>query len=1194
MWEVFRFEARYLARSPLFLILAVMFFLLAFLIMASEDVSLGGLGSNTNLNAAWAIVYTQFFFSIIGMFAAIAIVANSITRDHEQKTAELFFCTGITPRQFLLGRFSAGMVFGILVGAAAILGTLVASLMPWLDAGRIGPFSILPYLYSLVVVTAPNLFLMSAIFFSVAALTRSMLGAFVGAVGFLVAYVMINSLVDPELIDVYAILDPFGSTAFGEVSRYWTVYERNFNLVPVEGALLTNRLLWLSAGILALSLTSLRYTFSLDDSAFKRKRKAKETEAPPGLKEVNAVSSFGSATVRAQFFSQVKTDVLAIVRSVPFWAILGFATLNVWGGFGSITSFYGTELLPTTSSMLRAIGGAYLFFVLLIIIYYSGEVVYRERSTQVSNVIDATPYPNGVMVAAKVVALWFVVAMLMAFGMLAGIVKQVSEGYTNIELGLYLYGLFFVQGGFFFLLATFAVFIQVMAGNRWSGMAGMLLAFLTFQALPSIGFEHGLYSFGTPNAPHSDMNQYGHFVQPLFTFTAYWAVFCGLLMLLTHLWFVRGQPDGFAERISLAKARLSRGVVSTGGVLSVVFVALGCWIFYNTNVVNTYVVADQVEALQARYEKTYKPLELSTLPEVIAVDVEVDLYPEERRLESVGTAVLWNKSDEVIEDLLISTHPRVQVKTMGIEGSSLASQEPEIGAYNFKFETAMQPGERRNLSWDLTWRHNGFSNPGSSLPGGGDNRVVANGTFVNNLEIMPAPGYNSGMELTNPNQRREHGLEPIQRLPKIGDPKWLNRSQLGLSERSAFRVVFSTSADQVAIAPGYQVGEVIERGGRRIYTYEMDEKIWPFFSFVSARYAVARDKWKDVNIEIYHHPEHDYNVEPMIRGTQKSLDYFTQAFSPYQYRQFRILEFPRYATFAQSFPNTIPFSEAIGFVADLRDENALDSVFYVTAHEMAHQWWGHQVAGARMQGMTVIVETLAQYSALMVMEKEYGKDKMRRFLRYELDRYLQARGGELIEELPLVLSENQAYIHYQKGSLVMYALKDLIGEDKINLALRNFLAKYAYGTGPFPTTLDMLAEFRRVAGNEHQEMITDLFEKITLFDLAVEEASYTEVEDGFEIRITPSARKLYADGQGLEAEANLSAHIDVGIFPEPEQELDDYLLPEPLYFERHRITSDTKEIIIRVSELPHKVGIDPYNKLIDRNPEDNLRTLKRS
>ena len=640
MWEVFKFEARYLARSPLFLTLAIAFFVLAFLLMASEDINLGGLGNNINLNAAWGIVFTQFFFSVIGMFAAIAIVANSITRDYELKTAELFFATGITPKQFLFGRFSAGVVFGIAVGGAALLGTLLASLMPWLDSERLGPFTITPYIYALFVITGPNLFLMSALFFSIAALTRSMLGAFVGAVGFIVAYLVVSSLADPELIHIYALLDPFGSTAFMEVSRYWTVHERNFDLVPVEGQFLWNRLLWVGLGVVSLGLTAWKYTFSLDSSPFRRSKAAAKEDPTPLPKQVHVQQIFSKATHRAQFVSQVRMDVNAIYRSIPFWAIVGFAAINVWGSFGSVTMFYGTELLPTTSSMLRAIGGGYLFFILLIIIYYSGEVVYRERQTDVSHVLDATPYPSGVMAAAKVVALWFVITMLLLFGLFTGVIKQLSEGYTNLELGLYLYSLFFVQGGFFYLLAVLAVFVQVMAGNKWIGMVGMLVVFISFQTLPSIGFEHVLYNFGTPNAPHSDMNQYGHFVQPLVVVSVYWALFCGLLMLATHLWFVRGTPDGVGERWRIAKSRFSLNLATSGTLLVLAMAGLGSWIFYNTNILNTYRVADDIEALQADYEKRYKSFELQTVPEVISVDSFVDLFPHERRMESRGSATL--------------------------------------------------------------------------------------------------------------------------------------------------------------------------------------------------------------------------------------------------------------------------------------------------------------------------------------------------------------------------------------------------------------------------------------------------------------------------------------------------------------------------------------------------------------------------
>ena len=1190
MLEVFKFECRYQLRSPLFLTLSSVFFLLAFLLMASENISLGGVGNATNLNAAWTIVFTQFFFSMIGMLAAISIVSQAITRDYELQTAEILFSTGVSEKGFLLGRYAAGCLFGTLVGVSAILGTMFATFMPWLDQERVGAFSLDPYLYSLFIVTIPNFFFTSALFFTVAALTRSMIAAFASAVGFFVLNIVIGALADPEDIQIYALFDPFGSTAFSEVSRYWTVFERNTELVPIAGNMLANRLLFVGVGIFALVMTVWRYRFTLNASPFARwRRKTKQDPAPAVISDV-------TVTVRPsswlQFKRQLRTDMQGIFKSVPFYAVLGFALINVWGGFSFATGAFGIDLFPTTSAIIRVVAGAYSIFVLMIVIYYSGELVHRERQTGVSEVMDAMPFANGVMITSKIVALWLIIFALYAVAALAGILMQLFSGYTNLELDLYAGGLFGIQASQFYSLAVLAVFVQVLAGNKWFGMALMLVVFILFASMGSFGFEHALYNFGIPGGMpiHSDMNGYGHYLTPYYALAGYWSAFCVLLVIVAHVFYQRGRVVGLGERVSVAKGRLSQSVVFAAGAATVAFVAIGVWVFYNTNIINTYIIADEVELRQANYEKAYKQYELMDHLEPIAVDTEVDLFPDDRRIDSRGTIKLVNVLDTPIDELFISTHLRLSVNELVVPGAERIEHNPEMGVHRYRFASPIQPGQELDMTFDATWDHEGFENFNVNSTVGSYNRVVENGTFVNNTEIFPTIGYNRGLELGDPNERREYGLEPIVRLPKIDDPDWINRSQLGFTRRTDFRTRFSTSADQIAVAPGYLVGEVEESEGRRIYTYEMDAPIWPFFSFTSARYEVARDNWNDVVIEVYHHPEHDYNVESMIRGTKKSLAYFSEHFSPYQYRQFRILEFPRYASFAQAFPNTIPFSEAIGFVADLTDEHALDMVFYVTAHEAAHQWWGHQVAGAQVQGMTVIVETLAQYSALMVMEDEYGKDKMRRFLRYELDNYLGARGSEQIEELPLVLSENQAYIHYRKGSLVMYALQDLIGEDRVNLSLRNFLDKFAYGTGPFPTARDLVAEFRAVAGPEHQELITDLFENITLYDFGVEEVAITERDGGYEVKFSTTAKKYYAEGDGRETETEMDTWVDIAVFPEDVEELEDYQLPQPIFIEKRRVTGG-EEVVLFVEEKPHRVGIDPYNKLIDRNPENNLKLI---
>jgi ABC-2 type transport system permease protein len=306
----------------------------------------------------------------------------------------------------------------------------------------------------------------------------------------------------------------------------------------------------------------------------------------------------------------------------------------------------------------------------------------------------------------------------------------------------------------------------------------------------------------------------------------------------------------------------------------------------------------------------------------------------------------------------------------------------------------------------------------------------------------------------------------------------------------------------------------------------------------------------------------------------------------------RILEFPAYESFAQSFPNTIPYSESIGFVADI-EEDDVDYVFYVTAHEVAHQWWAHQVMGANTQGGSVVVETLAQYSALMVMEQRYGPQVMRRFLKYELDNYLRNRGSERIAEMPLMRVENQGYIHYRKGSLVMYALKDYLGEDTVNRALRKLIDNHAYHYAPYTTSLDLIRYLREEAGTEEQQsLITDLFERIVLFDLQVEETTVSENPDGsFEVEIKVAARKFEADGEGRETELPLDLSIDVGAFSKNPDEAKPGEEPE-IYLEKHRIDQPETVITLMLDEKPTHVGIDPYNKLVDRNSEDNVKSTR--
>jgi aminopeptidase N len=320
-----------------------------------------------------------------------------------------------------------------------------------------------------------------------------------------------------------------------------------------------------------------------------------------------------------------------------------------------------------------------------------------------------------------------------------------------------------------------------------------------------------------------------------------------------------------------------------------------------------------------------------------------------------------------------------------------------------------------------------------------------------------------------------------------------------------------------------------------------------------------------------------------------SLDYYRANFGPFQFDHLRVVEFPGYASFAQSFAGTLPYSESIGFLADNSDRQEIDYVTYVTAHEVGHQYWAHQVISADMQGGTVLVETMAQYSAMMVMKKRYGEDKMRRFLKYELDNYLRSRGGEAIEELPLERVENQGYIHYRKGALVMYLLADRLGEDRVNAMLRDLINRYRFKSQPYPRSVDLVDGLKSIArDNAERQLVADLFERITVYDLKAKDAVITKLPDGrWQTKLTVTATKNYADGKGKETTAPLRDSIDVGVFA-ARPGIGAFSKADVDLIERRPVTTGTQVITLVTKRKPAFAGVDPYNKYVDRNSDDNV------
>jgi hypothetical protein len=617
----------------------------------------------------------------------------------------------------------------------------------------------------------------------------------------------------------------------------------------------------------------------------------------------------------------------------------------------------------------------------------------------------------------------------------------------------------------------------------------------------------------------------------------------------------------------------------------ILWVITGGFVFYNTKVINHFDPPKTAQEKQVDYEKNYKRYEKVIQPRIVDIKYKIDLFPEERKMDATGNYVLKNKSTTAIDSLFFTIPVGMDV-TIDIPGSKLLLDDKELNFRIYTLPSPLQPGDSFAMSFHSIYDAKGFENEVS------ETQIVQDGSFFNNSDFSPQLGYDPQKEMLDKNKRKKCGLPEKERMPPLKrdcTSDCMDTYIGGYTDWTQAETIMSTSDNQIAVAPGSLVKDWKE-GNRHYYDYKLDHYSLGFFSFISASYEVARSKWNDVNLEVYYTKGHEYNVQKMLNAMKASLEYYSQHFGPYYQKEARIIEFPRYASFAQAFAGTMPYSESIGFIANLEDSDDIDMVTYVVAHEMGHQWWAHQVIGANMQGATFLSESMAQYSALMVMKHMYGEDQMHKFLKYEMDRYLRRRGGEILKEEPLLKVENQGYIHYNKASVQMYYLQKMIGEENVNAALQEMIDSFAYKNPPYPTSYNLVDAFARHTPDSLQYLIKDLFYDITLFDDRTTDASYRDLKNGtYEVTLKVKSEKFKADSLGKETNVPINDLIEIGAFAKPAE---GKKYGKQLYSKFERITSDENTFTFVTNEKPDKAGIDPNYYLVDRIPDDNLKSVE--
>lgn len=1201
LWEIFRFELAYQARRPwTWLIFGA---LVVFAFLMTRDASLAeALHDDFFLNSPFAVAKTTVMGGLIWLLVAAVVAGEAAARDVATGIHPLTYTVPVSKAEYLGGRFLAALVLNASILLAVQAGILLAVYSPGVDAALIGPFRPAAYLTAYGFLALPNAFVATAIQFSLAARTGRPMASYLGSLLlFFMSYVVATFLLFQGRQDLTNLLDGIGvHFILSDLSHLWTPIEKSTRLIELEGTVLANRLLWLGIGLGALAVTYPRFRFAhRAESTWWRRRTRRRDACSPRSAGIGVMAStpisvpqvprtFGFALHARQTLAIARDSFRTIAKSWAGLALLAAIPLLTIPVVIDQMELNGVPLVPTTVRVLGELTAplsaelSRWVIIPLLIVFFAGELVWREREAGLGEITDAVPGSEWPPFLGKLLGLGLVLVVFLALLTTAGVLAQTMLGYQDFEIGLYLKILFGLQLPEYLLFALLALVAHVLVDQKYIGHLVAIGAYVFILISSMFGIEHDLLVYGAgPGWSYTEMRGFGPSLGPWLWFKLYWAAWALLLAVVARLLWVRGRERGLAVRLQLARRRFTRPTGWTAAAAVGLVLTLGGFIFHDTNVRNEYLTASDLMERSAEYERRYGRYAGIPQPRVTGTKLHVEIHPERREVEIRGSYRLVNRSAVAIDSIHVATVPGVETGEIAFDRTAaLVVADEDRGHRIYALERPLQPGDALRLDFQVQIEPRGFRESGV------DASVAANGTFFMNRDGLPAIGYQRERELTSAADRRAHGLAPRPLIPSLYDVEARKDRGGGI----AFEAVMGTHEDQVAVAPG-ALRRTWTQGGRRYFHYATDGPIGNEYAFASADYAVHEARWKDpsagsgqaVAIRIFHHPGHTAHLDRMVRSIRASLDYYTRQFGPYRYSHLSVVERPGNGTSLHAEPSMITYEEGFSLWNPQDDPGSLDLPFAVVAHEMAHQW---TVPYAAVEGAPVLSESLAWYYGMKVVENARGLDHLRRLLSFmrQPHPYPPIRRGE-----PL-LRGLDPYLAYRKGPFALYALSEYIGEERMNGALRRLLEKHRTEEAPLATTLDLYRELQAVTPDSLQYLLHDLFEVNTYWKLETERVTAKQTAAGtWQVTLDVRARKVVFDSAGVETEVPMNDWVEVGVFA-PVENVE--TSGKPLYVRKHRVRSGKQTVTVTVPRKPARAGIDPYHLLIDLETDDNIEEVK--
>ncbi|QNR85840.1 hypothetical protein H9N25_05120 [Pedobacter riviphilus] len=1084
------------------------------------------------------------------------------------------FTTSIKKLPYFVIRFLGLIisVFSLLVLVA--LGIYVGTF--FLDADRLGSFHIIYFLQPLLVFALPNVLFSAGILFCTAVLTKNVRIIYVVGVLIYILYMLASIFGNSPLLatstmkagspDILPLfLDPFALASFFGETRTWTSLERNQQLFPFNGTFLFNRLLWLGFTALVVLITYRLFNFRLQQQQQPKIKAAKAEQVELVPYRAFAVFSNGFRYHLNTFFAQFKLEMIFLFKNIPIMVmlLLWVFLFGVELKDQLFSGVYGIHSYPATGIIIEEIRS--MKFGLVLIIFYAAETISREKSVNIHSLIYSTPVQNSVLWMAKTLSLFALVFILVTLNIGIGIVLQLTHGYFHIELPMYL-SLYYYSAFPLLLFVVLIVFIQNLSTNKYLGMLlSMIVIFLVSYA-ERFGLAHYLFRFATvPDLLHSYFNGFGYYTNAFNWYMLYWSAFVIVIAVLTIGMWQRLVEIKVKTRFRSIGLTLKQHKWTTVLAL-LIWISCAAFIYHQTNTIGKYKNKQEQLNWSLAYEQKYKKLASLPQPVIKAVKMSVDLYPNEGKYSIKGTYNLKNETTLPITKIWIYVSPDINSFSVDVAESKKSEKDERFSQQFITLKTPLQPNKEVVMRFSIEVIKSGFT------PFNSENSIVKNGTYIEIEKFVPHLGYCYNFECEDKHERKKAGL------PEVADKPNLNK----IYESINLETTISTAIDQRVITVGALQTSWVANN-RQYFKYKTDIPINFMFALSSAQYTLKKERYKGIDLNIYYQPGQEYNLKSMFKAVRDALDYGNTHFAKYPLKQLTIAEIPQYKGAATAYPGVIFSAENINFLGNYSQKGSIDQSYAIAAHETAHQWWANILAPADGTGYAMLTESLAKYTENVLIEKTFGKMYLRKYLAYDNNLYFLNRNNNE-EELPLAKTLDQPYVHYQKGGLTMYAVKELIGEQKFNTILSQLIIDHE-NPKPKATAADLVNAILKEALPKHKKFINDCFNGVVTYDLGIKVINCKKLSSGkFKIDLEIDAERLSnGDKQLPDLEVDLACFDQLEMDWEPDT--------KPIYAQKFQINQRKTKLSIIVGHKPKTVAIDPYGYVLDADKSDHLAVV---